>query len=132
MPRLDDEMISGIAKTNNHELSHIGAKEMEGARRDVIVGDCRFELRVGDLLDAAGDLRVPFHSGVVIEPLCSAKRGSRWRSRAFVAFHMLPNHSPSGAKVTSVPLMRGEPSRRSVARVLWTFASKNSRARAAS
>jgi hypothetical protein len=45
---------------------------------------------------------------------------------------MLPSHSSPSAKITSLPLIRGEPSLRSVASVLWTNASRNSCASAVS
>src|SRR4051794_4430928 len=66
------------------------------------------------------------------EPLCNAKRGSRCRSSALTACHIDPSHASPSANSTSVPLMRGEPSRRSVASVLWVKASKNVRASALS
>src|SRR5919199_360519 len=74
----------------------------------------------------------PVQSGGSADPLCKAKRGSRWRSSAFIDRHMLPSHNSPSAKFTSVPLTRGEPSRRSVARVLWTWASRKRRAKAVS
>jgi hypothetical protein len=48
------------------------------------------------------------------------------------ARHIEPIHASPSANSTSVPLMRGPPSRRRVASVLWVKASKNERARAAS
>ena len=39
-------------------------------------------------------------------------------------FDIEPNHRSPSAKYDSVPLMRGEPSARSVASVLWTRVSK--------
>jgi hypothetical protein len=65
-------------------------------------------------------------------PLCKAKRGSRLRSSALTECLMLPSQSSPLAKRILVPLMRGEPSRRSVAMVLWAWASKKLRARATS
>ena len=62
----------------------------------------------------------PFQSGGLSEPLCSAKRGLRRRSSAFTARHMLPNQMSPSANWISVPLIRGEPSRRRVASVLCT------------
>ena len=58
--------------------------------------------------------------------------GSRWRSRAFSAFDIDPIHRSPSSKTASVPEIRGEPSRRSVAIVLWPCASSRSRTRAAS
>ena len=66
------------------------------------------------------------------EALWRAKRGSRRRSRALTAFHMLPNQISPSAKMISLPLMRGDPSRRRVASVLCLLASNSRRARAAS
>ena len=111
VPRLDDEVVCGVPEANDDNLRDVGAEEVRGASRRITADDGGLTLGVGHLLDAAGDS---------VDPLCNAKRGSRWRSRAFNDRHMLPSHSSPSAKSTSVPLMRGEPSRLSVARVLWT------------
>ena len=66
----------------------------------------------------------PCHSGGLTEPLCRAKRGSRRRSSALTAPHMLPSQMSPSMNSISMPLMRGEPSRRRVAIVLWTNRSK--------
>ena len=74
----------------------------------------------------------PGQSGGSGDPLWMAKRGSRWRSSALTARDIDPmNRSPS-ANSTSVPLIRGDPSRRSVAIVLCVKPSNSDRARAAS
>jgi hypothetical protein len=52
--------------------------------------------------------------------LCSANRGSRWRSRAFIESSIMPSQISSSSNVASVPLTRGAPSRRNVAMTLWT------------
>ena len=48
--------------------------------------------------------------------LCSARRGSRWRSVAFLEPCIIPSQSSSSANSGSMPLMRGDPSARSVAK----------------
>jgi hypothetical protein len=91
-------------------------------------------LRSGSITSSTrpATLASAFHSGGSLDPLCRAKRGSRRRSSALTAFHMLPNHISPSTNSTSVPLIRGDPSRRRVAIVLCLKASKISRARAAS
>ncbi|CAK7281626.1 hypothetical protein SGPA1_12419 [Streptomyces misionensis JCM 4497] len=66
---------------------------------------------------------------------CSAKRGSRSRSRAFCESGIMPSHSPPSWNRTSRPERRGEPSWRTVARTWCRKAPKRScavRARAGS
>ena len=77
-------------------------------------------------------LASPFHDDGSSEPLWSANRGSRWRSRALRACHIEPISSSPSSNRVSMPEMRGEPSRRTVAMVLWVCASRRSRTRAAS
>ena len=60
-----------------------------------------------------------------------ARRGSRCRSRAFSDPGIMPSHGPSSANSTSEPLMRGDRSRRSVARVQCFPVPKRARTRAA-
>jgi hypothetical protein len=66
----------------------------------------------------------PFQPGGSSEALCKANRPSRRRSLALTDCHIAPNHRSPWTKNASIPLMRGEPSLRSVAIVLWTCASR--------
>src|SRR5262245_5853037 len=77
-------------------------------------------------------LASPFHEDGSSEPLCNAKRGSRRRSRALTPCHIEPISSSPSSNLLSMPEMRGEPSRRTVAIVLCVCASRRSRTRAAS
>src|SRR5215211_5218177 len=70
-------------------------------------------------------------SGGSREALCSARRGSRRRSRALRDPSIMPSHSSPSAKVASIPLIRGDPSRRRVASSLCLWASKAALARPA-
>ena len=54
------------------------------------------------------------------DPLCRAKRGSASRSRTLGDLGIEPNASSPSMKRASIPLMRGEPSERTVAIVLCT------------
>ena len=128
VPGLDDEMVGRIAAEADHdELGDVGAKQcMPGGPR-------RRSARASvDLLGAPGHLRVAPCQSAPSEALWMAKRGSRRRSSALTARHMLPKPELPVGEVISMPLIRGEPSRRSVASVLCLLASKSSRARAAS
>src|SRR5206468_5487413 len=60
-----------------------------------------------------------------------ATRGSRSRSSAFTARGIDPIRSSSPANCTSVPLIRGDPSRRRVAMVRCLRVDNNRRTRAA-
>src|SRR6201992_591492 len=73
----------------------------------------------------------PCQPGGSIEPLCRAKRGSRARSAALREPGIEPNQRSRSMNFASMPLIRGEPSARSVASVLCTWASSNPRARRA-
>src|SRR3989304_5495810 len=57
------------------------------------------------------------------EGLCRARRGSRRRSTALRASFIEPNQTSPSLKETSMPLIRGAPSLRSVASVLWRAAA---------
>ena len=131
-PVLDHQAIARLVEADHHHLGELGAEKVKARRRlglgVVASRPCRLvgakPVEVGDLLDPAGELGVSSQPGGSAEALCSAKRGSRWRSRALRAPHIEPNHSSPSTKSASVPLIRGEPSRRRVAIVLWTPASK--------
>src|SRR6266511_452029 len=71
-------------------------------------------------------------SGGSTVALWRARRGSRRRSRAFMDLYIPPSHRSPSANDASVPLIRGEPSLRKVAMVLWRWASNNARALPAS
>ena len=58
VPRLYDEVIGWVPEANDDHLVDVGAKEVRGARRGIGPEDRRFALGVGNLLDAAGQLRV--------------------------------------------------------------------------
>lgn len=59
--------------------------------------------------------------------LCIAKRGSRCRSAPFRAFGIDPKVRSPFSKLASIPEIRGDPSARKVAIVLWRWASNNAR-----
>ena len=80
---------------------------------------------VPEILASPGQ-RVGSSSGSAVL-LCRAIRASRRRSRARRAPAIIPNARPSSAKATSVPLIRGDPSFRSVAMVWCLWAVKRSR-----
>jgi hypothetical protein len=63
--------------------------------------------------------------------LWNATRGSRRRSSAFIEPSILPSVTRSSSNCISMPLMRGDPSRRIVAIVLCLRASNSARTRAA-
>src|SRR5512132_3866047 len=71
-------------------------------------------------------------SGGSSEALCRARRGSRRRSSALRDPGIMPSHSWPSAKVVSIPLIRGDPSRRRVASSLCLWASKTAVTRPAS
>jgi hypothetical protein len=58
VPRFDDDVVRRIPEVHDDKLCDVGAEEVGGAGRSALVIDSRDALRVGDLLDAAGDLRV--------------------------------------------------------------------------
>lgn len=91
-------------------------------------------IRLGSVISSTvpATFASPFQSAGSAELLCNTNRGSRCRSSALTACHMLPNQRSPSTNRHSVPLIRGEPSRLNVASVLWRPASKNSRARLAS
>src|SRR4029450_13460053 len=66
------------------------------------------------------------------EALCGARRGSLRSSGALRDPGIMPSHSSPSAKVASIPLIRGDPSRRRVASSLCLWASKAARAQPAS
>src|ERR1017187_3014373 len=70
-------------------------------------------------------------AGGSIVGLCTAIRGSRRTSRSFTEPLIIPSVTSPSANVSSEALMRGAPSRRTVAMVLFVPASKRSRTRAA-
>src|SRR5690242_18974632 len=124
VPGLDDELVARIVQPDDDELGDVRAKE--------VIPAVRRALRTIDLLRPARDLRATFASpgqgGGSSDPLCSAKRGSRSSSSALTDCHMLPKKSSPSRNSTSVPLIRGVPSRRRFALVSCTCASKKRRA----
>jgi hypothetical protein len=58
VPRLDDEMVGWVPEADDDHLVDVGAKEMVGAWRRAAPGNRRSAIGVGDLLNAAGQLRV--------------------------------------------------------------------------
>src|SRR6201999_1985206 len=87
-------------------------------------------LRAGSTISSAipESLASPCQPGGSIEPLWRARRGSRARSVPLREPGIEPNQRSSSMNFASRPLIRGEPSARSVASVLWTWASSRPRA----
>jgi hypothetical protein len=58
VPRLNDDMVGRIPKAHYDKLNDVGAEEVGGTGRSALAIDGRDALGVGDLLYAAGELRV--------------------------------------------------------------------------
>ena len=59
VPRLDDDVVGRVTEADDDQLDNVGVEEVGGAGRCALAADGRDAFGVGDLLDAAGDLRVP-------------------------------------------------------------------------
>ncbi len=120
VPGLDDHLVAGLVEPDHHQPVISARKRCQGptAQAPSRASACAPRRRP--------PRRVPRSSGSppqsdgLSDALCRANRGSRRRSSASTARHMLPNQTSPSSNWISVPLMRGAPSRRSVASVLCT------------
>ena len=113
MPRLDDEVVCGLPDVGQCHLTDV---DPEGARTVRCAA-----VRARHLDDDPGQLSGL--SGSLVGQ-CIAIRGSRRTSRNFIDPGIMPSTISPSLNAASLPLIRGEPSRRTVAMILLVPASK--------
>ena len=115
--------VRAVVEADRRDLAQV---EPERVRRLALL------VRVGRLLGHAGQLGVALPRGRLVGPAVQREARVALQVEGLDPCHIEPISSSPSSNLVSMPEIRGEPSRRIVAMVLWVCASRRSRTRAAS